>query len=164
MYSEMLSVSWIDGTGRLAASWMSRLRPEFILACLWPENVAVGWLWAEDLALMRTVVLAAASKTAMRLLRLEDLFTAAVATTISETASAAVPPVPVTAAAGVVPVVPRPLRLGDVAETPLLECQCTASKSELFFPLLVGMAMWFNANWSCWCRLKSGRMRARWCS
>jgi hypothetical protein len=88
------------------------------------------------------VVLEAASKTAMRPLRLEDLFTVAAAPTTSETASAAALPIPVTAAAGVVPVVPRPLRLGNVvAETPLLECQCTASKWELFFPLLVGMAM-----------------------
>ena len=88
------------------------------------------------------VVLAAASKTAMRPLRLEDLFTAAVVPTISETASAVVPPVPVTTAAGVVPVVPRPLRLGDVvAETPLLERPYPASKSEFFFPLLVGKSM-----------------------
>ncbi len=81
------------------------------------------------------VVLVAASKTAMRALCLEDM-------SISETASAAAPPVLVTAAAGVVPVVPRPLRLGDVvAETPLLERQCTAYKLELFFPSLVGMAI-----------------------
>ena len=93
------------------------------------------------MALM-AVVLAVASKTAMRPLRLEDLFTVAAVPTISETASAAAPPVLVTAAAGVVPVVPCPLRLDDVvAETPLLECQCTASKSELLFPLLGGMVM-----------------------
>ena len=97
------------------------------------------------MALM-AVVLAAASKTAVHPLRLDDLFTAAVVPTISETASAAAPPVPVTAAAGVVPgvvpVVLHPLRLGDViAGTPLLERPCTASKLELFFPLFVGMAM-----------------------
>ena len=43
-----------------------------------------------------------------------------------------------------------PLSLGDVvAETPLLERLCTASKLDFFFPLLVGMTMSINANWSC---------------
>ena len=58
------------------------------------------------MALM-AVVLAAASKTAMHPLRLEDVLTVAAAPTISETASAAAPPVPVTTAAGVVSVVPH---------------------------------------------------------
>ena len=96
------------------------------------------------MALM-AVVLAVASKTAMRPLRLEDLFTVAAVPTISETASAAAPPVPVTAAAGVVPVVPRPLRLGNVvveatAKTPLL-----GSLLAFLFPENVGIDKNYNA-------------------
>ena len=109
-----------------------------------------------------TVVLAAASKTAMRPLRLEDLFTVAAVPTISETASAAAPPVPVTAAAGVVPVVPCPLCLDDVvAETPLLECLSPASELVFCFLAfhLVGMAMRINAELLMFLAQKTEQMR-----